>query len=62
MSGNLYQLKTLAPVGACVTFAGVHDKFGVVLKQQDSGYHLIRGLGMTPPQGVNIHYSAEVSK
>ena len=45
MSGNLYQLRTAAPVGAMVTISGPHDTYGRVMKKQDSGFHLIRGLG-----------------
>ncbi len=52
MAGNLYQLKTAALPGQHVTFAGTHDKYGLVMELQNSGYHLIRGLGMKPPAGV----------
>jgi hypothetical protein len=58
---NLYQLKTNAPAGALVSFDGVHDNHGMVMKRQDSGYHLIRGLGMNS-QGKTIHYSAETNR
>lgn len=58
--GALYQLKTNAPEGAFVTFAGTMDKYGQVWKHQDSGYHLIRGLGFNPPPGIQTFYRAEV--
>jgi hypothetical protein len=60
MSHNLYQLRTPAQVGQHVTFAGVTDKYGIVLKRQDSGYHLIRGLGTIPPTNVRSFLVAEV--
>lgn len=59
MSGNLYQLKTSAPVGAFVTFKGTYDKYGQVLKHQKSDYHLIRGMGRNALHGVRFDYSAE---
>jgi hypothetical protein len=59
MAGHLYQLKTSAPVGAFVTFKGIYDKYGQVLKHQKSGYHLIRGMGRDPLHGVRFYYSAE---
>ena len=61
MSGGLYQLKTRAPVGAYVTFKGPYDKYGQVIKHQDSGFHLIRGVGLTPPPGVRHFHIAETS-
>lgn len=61
MPGNLYQLKTNAPVGAIVSFNGIHDKYGQVMKHQSSGYHLIRGLGMESPR-ESVHYTAEISR
>lgn len=57
--GALYQLKTNAPVGEKVTFAGVWDKYGYVVKHQEHGYHLIRGTGHKPEPGTR-YYSAEV--
>lgn len=59
MSHHLYQLKTNAPVGAKVTFSGIWDKYGYVVKHQDSGYHLIRGTGLRP-EPRTTYYSAEV--
>ena len=49
-SGNLYQLRTAAPVGAMVTINGPYDTYGRVIKKQESGYHLIRGLGHDKPK------------
>ncbi|WP_421991698.1 hypothetical protein [Roseococcus sp.] len=43
--GNLYQLKTKANPGEHVIIGGPFDTYGVVLKHQESGFHLIRGLG-----------------
>jgi hypothetical protein len=60
MSHHLYQLKTTAAVGQHVVFAGVWDKYGIVLRHQDSGYHLIRGLGTKPPAGIRSFIQAEV--
>lgn len=51
MSGHSYQLKTAAPVGAKVYIGGPWDKYGYVVKHQDSGYHLIRGTGHHTPSG-----------
>lgn len=58
MSHHLYQLRTKAPVGAKVHFNGIWDRYGIVLKHQDSGYHLIRGTGRKAPEGTT--YYAEV--
>lgn len=52
MSGNLYQLRTQAPLGAAVVINGPYDRFGFVLALQASGYHLIRGTGMTKPKTI----------
>jgi hypothetical protein len=49
MSGNLYQLQTSAVPGQIMVIAGPFDTFGRVIKLQDSGYHLIRGLGHQKP-------------
>lgn len=55
MSGNLYQLETKARVGDYVDINGPHDRYGQVIKHQDSGYHLIRGLGHQKPNASIIH-------
>jgi hypothetical protein len=53
MSGNLYQLQTSAVPGQIMVIAGPFDTFGRVIKLQDSGYHLIRGLGhQKPKEGI----------
>lgn len=59
MSGNLYQLKTKALPGEHVLVDGPHDKYGKVMKLQESGFHLIRGLGELKPQGVRVFHSVE---
>ena len=60
MSGNLYQLRTKAPVGAEVTINGPYDKYGIVLARRDSGHHLIRGTGSEKP--ARTTYATETSK
>lgn len=45
MSGLLYQLQLGTHVGDLVRINGPWDTWGRVIKLQDSGYHLIRGLG-----------------
>lgn len=52
MTGNLYQLKTNAPVGALVTINGPYDTYGRVIARKPSGYHLIRGEGHGRPTEV----------
>lgn len=47
--GHLYQLKTTATPGQIVVIGGPFDTYGRVLKHQDSGFHLIRGLGHKKP-------------
>ncbi|AGC36111.1 hypothetical protein B7L88_gp067 [Rhizobium phage RHEph10] len=54
MSGNLYQLQTTARPGQIMTIAGPYDTYGRVIKLQDSGFHLIRGLGHQKPSGLTI--------
>ncbi|MBY3231931.1 hypothetical protein [Rhizobium laguerreae] len=49
MSGCLYQLQTNALPGQIMVIAGPFDTYGRVIKLQDSGYHLIRGLGHKKP-------------
>lgn len=51
--GNLYQLQTKALPGEIMIIGGPYDTYGRVIKLQESGYHLIRGLGHTKPQGFN---------
>lgn len=51
MSGNLYQLKTKAAPGEYVIIGGPYDTYGVVLSHQESGFHLIRGLGHKKEDG-----------
>ena len=53
MSGNLYQLRTAALPGQHVIIDGPHDRYGKVMGLRESGYHLIRGLGMVKPAGVS---------
>ena len=60
MSGNLYQLRTEAPVGAAVTINGPYDKYGFVVARRDSGHHLIRGTGSERP--ARTTYTTEASK
>lgn len=57
MAGNLYQLKTNARPGDYVNINGPHDRYGQVLKHQESGYHLIRGLGDNKPPATILHYA-----
>lgn len=59
MSGNLYQLSTLAKVGHHVIIHGPYDKYGIVMSIQDDLHktRLIRGLGNEPPKGVKMFYS-----
>lgn len=57
---NWYQLKTTALPGQYVVFAGVWDKYGLVVKLQPSGYHLIQGLGIKPPQDIRSFIKAVV--
>ena len=47
MSENLYQLGKgqNLKIGDTVTVNGPHDKYGIILSKQESGYFLIRGLG-----------------
>lgn len=52
--GSLYQLKTTALVGQPVIIDGPYDRYGIVLKHQDSGYHLIRGTGFNKPLDSHI--------
>ena len=54
MSGFLYQLKVSKPVfvGKVVTINGPWDKYGTVIKLNDNGFHLIRGLGHSKPLEV----------
>ena len=59
MSGNLYQLRTKAMPGQHVIINGPHDKYGKVMAHKESGFHLIRGVGNTRPNGT-IH-PAEVN-
>ena len=59
MSGNLYQLRTDAPVGSPVIIDGPHDRYGKVMARRDSGYHLIRGTGMQKPAGSVTHQVKE---
>jgi hypothetical protein len=59
MANNLYQLRTRALPGEHVTIDGPHDKYGQVIKHQDSGYHLIRGLGLRQPPGIRIFIATE---
>lgn len=59
MAGDVYQLKTAALPGQYVVFKGTYDKYGQVLELQQSGYHLIRGLGLKPPVGVKTFLIAE---
>lgn len=59
MSGNLYQLRTTALPGQHVLIDGPHDTYGKVIKRQESGYHLIRGLGHVRPTGVRVFTSTE---
>lgn len=48
--GNLYQLQTSARPGQLVIIGGPYDTYGRVIKLQDSGFHLIRGLGHIKPR------------
>ena len=52
MSHALYQLKTPpdAEVGRLVRIDGPYDTWGRVIKLQESGFHLIRGLGRGQPK------------
>lgn len=53
MSGNLYQLQTKARPGEVMLIDGPYDTYGRVIKLQESGFHLIRGLGHQKPfEGV----------
>lgn len=56
---NLYQLKTIAQPGDYVTIDGPTDRYGQVMKHQDSEYHLIRGLGTERPQ-ASVIYRTEI--
>lgn len=47
--GNLYQLKTESLPGQLMIIGGPYDTYGRVISRQDSGFHLIRGLGHTKP-------------
>lgn len=49
MSHHLYQLETNAKPGEIVRINGPWDTWGRVVELQDSGYHLIRGLGHKRP-------------
>lgn len=60
MAGNLYQLKTRAPVGAPVIVNGPFDRFGVVLSLRPDGYRLIRGTGETAPS--TTAYTVEAAR
>jgi hypothetical protein len=51
MAGNLYQLRTSALPGQNVIIDGPYDRYGIVIKHRESGYHLIRGTGMNQPSG-----------
>ncbi|MGV1754891.1 hypothetical protein [Agrobacterium sp. CG674] len=53
MSGNLYQLQTKALPGEIMMIRGPFDTYGRVMKLQDSGYHLIRGLGHQKPKELS---------
>ena len=55
MSGNLYQLKTQALPGQYVLIDGPMDRYGKVMALQESGFHLIRGLGFEKPNVAFIH-------
>jgi hypothetical protein len=59
MTGNLYQLRTRARPGEHVIIDGPHDRYGQVIKDQPSGYSLIRGLGMIQPPGKRIFLTTE---
>ena len=59
MAGDLYQLRTAARPGQYVIIDGPHDLYGKVMKLQESGYHLIRGLGMLKPAGVTSFANTE---
>lgn len=50
--GALYQLQTTALPGQIMTINGPWDTWGMVIKRQPSGFHLIRGLGHTKPAGI----------
>lgn len=49
--GNLYQLRTQALPGQLMRIGGPYDTYGRVMALQDSGFHLIRGLGHERPAG-----------
>ena len=52
MSGLLYQLETKAMPGQIMRIDGPWDTWGLVIKHQASGFHLIRGLGHKKPAEV----------
>lgn len=52
MSGYLYQLKVQARPGQIIRIDGPWDTWGRVIRLQESGYHLIRGLGHQKPAGT----------
>jgi hypothetical protein len=54
MSENLYQLRTKALPGQAVLIDGPYDRYGRVIKLQDSGFHLIRGTGFDKPQAASL--------
>ncbi|MER9436726.1 hypothetical protein NKJ04_17685 [Mesorhizobium sp. M0618] len=54
MSGNLYQLRTAALPGQHVIIDGPYDRYGRVIKLQDSGFHLIRGIGFDKPACMSL--------
>lgn len=49
MSGLLYQLETKAMPGQIMRIGGPWDTWGLVIKRQASGFHLIRGIGHNKP-------------
>ena len=53
--GNLYQLKTNAPLGAAVVIGGTYDTYGTVMAHRESGFHLIRGTGHTKPHNRTLY-------
>lgn len=54
MSGNLYQLRTTALPGQYVIIDGPYDRYGRVIKLQESGFHLIRGIGFDKPSSTSL--------
>jgi hypothetical protein len=60
--GCLYQLKTAAAVGHHVIIGGPYDTYGRVIAYQESGFHLIRGLGHIKPENITVFYATETIK